>query len=105
MTMLARGATDVFISYRRNDIPLLADLLAEKLRIRGVPVFLDVDTIDAGYDWRLAVQRGLARSGTVAVVIGHGWNAARLAHADDVVAYELRLASALGRTVVPVVSR
>ena len=67
----------IFISYRRTDSDIagrIADhLLAEFGRDS---VFLDVDSIPVGRDFRVVIERSIARSDCLVMVIGPGWNRA-----------------------------
>ena len=101
----------VFLSYRRGDVPGHAGRLADALRQRlGTDsVFQDVVAIAPGQDFTAAIDRALDDCDAVLAVIGPGWLAAaapqgapRLFDADDYV--RLELARALDRNVrvVPV---
>src|SRR5262245_16223230 len=101
----------VFISYRKVDSRpwaiVLRDALADALGERRV--CFDVASLTAG-DWRMQLERALADSAVVLVVIGPRWAATadaegrrRLMLDDDV--HRLEIASALRRpavTVIPV---
>jgi hypothetical protein len=104
-------AVQVFLSYRRGDVPGHAGRLADALRQRlGTDsVFQDVVAIAPGQDFTAAIDRALDDCDAVLAVIGPGWRTAatpqgapRLFDADDYV--RLELARALDRNVrvVPV---
>lgn len=79
----------VFISYRRKDSPSAASRLADHLkeRLPGVPIFLDVASIEPGADFVDAIHQALDASGVFLVVIGPRWlmviNQAGLRRLDD----------------------
>jgi hypothetical protein len=100
-----------FISYRREDAAAeagrLYDLLSEQFGADAV--FMDVDTLRPGVDYRLLIERHLEESRALLAVIGRGWLEARdrdgrrrLELADDFVRYEIESALARGVTVLPV---
>ena len=102
--------TQVFISYRRSDVPAHAGRIADQLRAHASQptVFHDVAEILAGDLWRERIDKALAQSEVMLVVIGPGWlvtapGAAqpRLFEPDDVVAYEIEAALKKGIRVVP----
>jgi hypothetical protein len=97
-----RSVPTVFISYRRHDTPLAAELLSERLRGR-FRVFFDLDEIELGTEFITRIQQELSAADVVLAVIGKDWNPARLAEPDDVLAYELRLARRFERRVIPVI--
>ncbi len=70
--------TGVFISYRRSDQPALAGRLFDRLADRfGEPqIFMDVEAIAPGLDFTEEVDRRLAHSRVLLVVIGKDWLAA-----------------------------
>jgi hypothetical protein len=96
----------VFLSYRRDDAGGYAGRLTDALLQRLGPksVFHDVTAIIPGQDYSVAIDRALADSDAVLVVIGPGWLTAetpqgtrRLLEADDYV--HLELARALGHDI------
>lgn len=101
----ARG---VFISYRRGDSALRAARLHDWLRWRladevdDAAIFFDTRTILPGADWRAVIHDGITSSRVTLVVIGPGWECARLAETGDVVAREVGEALVLRRRVFPV---
>ena len=89
----------VFISYRRDHDDALAGRIRDRMRDRmpGWSVFLDVNSIRAGVDFRKAIDEQLASSTVFLPLIGKRWLAeidARL-HGEDHVRYEIK--SALDR--------
>lgn len=72
--MLADMAA-IFISYRRSDTAGATGRLADALATRfgSHEVFRDVDAIEAGVDFRVALDRALNSARVVLVVIGRSW--------------------------------
>jgi hypothetical protein len=104
-------AVQVFLSYRRGDVPGHAGRLADALRQRlgANSVFQDVMAIAPGQDFMAAIDRALDDCDAVLAVIGPGWltaatpqGAPRLSEADDYVRLELARALARDVRVVPV---
>ena len=94
----------VFVSYRRADLPYVAGRLRDQLAAKfgHVNVFFDVDSIDAGKDFRSVINDALVLADVVLALIGPGWNPARLADDGDYVRRELAAALDLGKPVIPV---
>jgi len=101
----------VFLSYRRGDVPGHAGRLTDALRQRlgANSVFQDVVAIAPGQDFTAAIDRALDDSDAVLAVIGPGWLAAatpqgapRLFQGDDYVRLELARALHRDVRVVPV---
>ena len=101
---------NVFISYRRSDVPAQAGRVADALRRHACApqVFHDTADMRPGDLWRERIDAALAQCDAMVVVIGPGWltpapgvRQPRLFDADDVVAYELAagLAAAKARRV------
>lgn len=86
----------VFISYRRDHDDALAGRIRDRMR-QSAPdwkVFLDVNSIRAGVDFRAEIDRQLAASSVFVPLIGKRWLDeinARL-QGDDHVRYEIRSA-------------
>jgi len=103
----------IFISYRRNDSQGEAGRLFDDLaqRFDEDTVFMDVAAIEAGRDFRKAIEEGVTKCGVLLVVIGLEWlsvnerGARRLDDPGDFVRIET--ASALKRDipVIPVLVR
>ncbi len=104
----------IFISYRRNDSQGEAGRLFDDLanHFGEHSVFMDVAAIEAGRDFRKAIEEGVAKCGVLLVVIGLEWLDAkdgagirRLNDPSDFVRIET--ASALKRDipVIPVLVR
>jgi TPR repeat protein len=65
----------VFVSYRREDAAGEARALFNDLsgRLGGDSVFMDVDNITLGRDFRQAIQERLATCDLLLVIVGKGW--------------------------------
>jgi TIR domain len=102
---LARGL--IFISYRRADTDALAGRLRDRMG-RAAPeweVFVDVDAIPAGADFRQAIDGTLKRASVLVPLIGAQWlgpDRKRLHDPNDMVRYEIKLALGVGMRIVPV---
>jgi hypothetical protein len=95
----------LFLSYRREDAGYVAGLLAERLRQAFGPgsVFMDVDTIPLGVDFRAHVQEAVARCDVLLALVGDGWlTTRRIDDPGDLVRVEIETALARGIPVVPV---
>jgi formylglycine-generating enzyme required for sulfatase activity len=101
-------AGKIFISYRRDDAPGSAALVAEHLsRVFGAPsVFMDVDNILAGQRFEQELRTALAACDVFLAVIGPRWldllKAKRVARDRDYVREEIAAALARGVVVIPV---
>jgi hypothetical protein len=67
--------TQIFISYRHHDTAFVADLLCDKLKqhFGRDSVFLDVDNIPFGVDFRKHIGDEVGRCDALLVVIGEQW--------------------------------
>ncbi len=98
----------VFISYRRDDTAGYAGRLYDALTVEfdKSQIFIDVDSIHPGEDFVQVIDKRIASSSVVLVLIGKGWlnsggvNSRRLDDAKDFV--RLEVASAL-RQKIPVI--
>lgn len=63
------AATDVFLSYSRADTAA-AMRLRDRLSDAGLATFLDRYQLPAGQEWQPALERGIAGSGAVAILVG-----------------------------------
>src|SRR5262245_13550929 len=101
----------IFISYRRDDSAHAAGRLHDRLEAHfgRDSIFMDVDAIPFGVDFREYLDQGVARCAVLLVVIGEGWLDARHAQGQrrlddpaDFVAIEIRSALARKIPVIPV---
>jgi DivIVA domain-containing protein len=109
---VAQVANGVFISYRRDDERSFAGRLYDRLssHFPHDQIFMDVDSLELGFDFEEAIDRWLARCSVMLVVIGEKWlNCAgsdgqrRLENPDDFVRLEVEAALAReGVRVIPV---
>ena len=86
----------IFISYGHEDSDW-AQALSRALADRSVDVWIDSSQLQAGKDWQRALTRGLRDSDVYAIVIG------RRALSNSNVMFELGVASATGRPVIPII--
>jgi hypothetical protein len=90
----------IFISYRRDDTLSATGRLADALAARfGTnEVFRDLQAIDAGVDFRVALNAALETARVVLVMIGRSWVVPRatassnLSESDDYVRMEIETA-------------
>ncbi|OYW24837.1 MAG: hypothetical protein B7Z55_01040, partial [Planctomycetales bacterium 12-60-4] len=103
----------IFISYRRDDSAYVASMLAQKLTadFGAGSVFMDVDNIPIGVDFRKHLQNAVEQADVLLTVIGDDWlNAAnpdgtrRLDDPADFVRIEIAHALQRGIPIVPVLS-
>ena len=68
----------LFISYRRGDSADVTGRIYDRLEARfgRESVFIDVDTIPPGVDFREHIERAVGQADVVLVVIGPDWLAA-----------------------------
>ena len=99
----------VFVNYRRADSSAHANLLYDWIRERYGEdrVFKDVDTIEPGLDFEEAIERAVASSEVMLVVIGKEWvvdsqGRRRLEDVDDYVRTEIATALKRNIRVIPV---
>ena len=102
---MARGAgRAIFISYRRADADAVAGRIKDRLA-RDLPdweVFMDVDSIGAGVEFRRVIEDALARASVFVALIGPRWLSERIKEADDLVRREIAAALARDMRVIPV---
>lgn len=101
----------VFVNYRREDAGAYARLLQLKLGecLPGVPVFMDLDSIEAGVDFAEAIKEGVDSCAVLVALIGAKWltvtdedGRRRLDDPEDYVRYEIRAALERDVRVIPV---
>ncbi len=101
----------VFISYRRDDTTFAVDLIEKHLK--GTPgidnVFRDVASIPGGAEWQKTIRSEVLAADVVLAVIGSHWlgttdpeGKARIFNDGDWVRYEVALALAERKKVIPV---
>lgn len=103
----SRTATGIFLCYRRNDTRHVAGRLASELRVRygRDVVFIDVESIGHGQNYRVRVIEAIRDSAVVLVLIGTGWaeehddHGRRLDDPDDNVRQEVESALRLSRAL------
>jgi CHASE2 domain-containing sensor protein len=99
---------NIFISYRRDDSSATAELLHDRLAawFPRDEVFLDVQNIAPGEDWRRLLTERLAEYDVVLVVMGLAWRGALAARtasgSDDFVRWEVAEALRQHKRVIPV---
>jgi hypothetical protein len=106
---------NIFISYRRDDSIDAAGRIYDRLvdHFGSESVFMDMESIPVGIDFRQYLQNDVNRCDVLLAVIGHGWLEARypegplagqrrLDNPDDFVRIEIQTALARGIAVVPV---
>ncbi|MFL6540366.1 MAG: TIR domain-containing protein [Chthoniobacterales bacterium] len=103
----------IFISYRRGPTGYVATLLAEELRDRfgAKSVFMDVDTIPYGVDFRDHIHAAVSECQVLLVLIGDDWLTSkrpdgqrRLDASDDFVRVEIEAALQRSIPVVPILT-
>jgi hypothetical protein len=105
----------IFLSYRRDDSIDAAGRIYDRLvdHFGGESVFMDVDSIPLGIDFKQYLQDAVSRCDILLAVIGQGWLEARpregplsgqrrLDNPDDFFRIEIQTALARGIAVVPV---
>jgi hypothetical protein len=111
MRLRNAARTRVFISYRRDDTAGIAGRIYDKLR-QHVPashIFMDVDAIAPGANFREAIQTSVAKCDVLLAIIGRSWisatdehGARRLENIDDPVRVEISAALNASVRIVPV---
>jgi TIR domain len=103
----------VFISYRRCDTGPYARLLKEHLseRFPGTPVFMDLDSIEAGLDFAEVIRDAVNSCLVLVALIGSRWvtvadeqGRRRIEDPGDYVRFEIRTALERGVRVIPVLA-
>jgi hypothetical protein len=101
-----RDRVDVFVSYRRQDLPAAAGRIAESLADHLGPrrVFLDMQSIAPGAEFGVEIQKALRDCRVVLCLIGPRWDTNRLGDDDDYIRREVRAAIEARKPVVPIVA-
>jgi hypothetical protein len=100
----------IVISYRRQDSEAIAGRIRDRLvgHYGGESVFMDIDSIPYGVDFRAQIQEALRNTDVLVAVIGPRWTGAgrgrraRIREDNDPVRVEVERALASGIPVVPV---
>jgi hypothetical protein len=104
----------IFISYRREDSIDATDRIYERLALHfgAANVFMDVDAIPPGTDYRQYLHDSVSASAAMLVVIGHHWTSVRgkglmfwrqrLYDPSDWVRIEIEMAIKHGIPIIPV---
>jgi hypothetical protein len=100
----------IAISYRRSDTSAISGRIFDRLAAHygKHSVFMDVDNIPIGIDFRAHIGETLRRTDVVLAVIGAGWlgaqdgGKARIREESDPVRVEIETALARGAPVIPV---
>ena len=100
----------IFVSYRRTDAPAHAGRLYDRLiaAFDERNVFMDVDTIDPGLDFRTEMQSAVGKCDALVAVIGKKWTGSRFLRSPriesetDYVRVEVEAALARRIRVIPV---
>ena len=109
-----RRAPSLFISYRRADSAEITGFIAEGLTAEfgEGSIFMDVDFIPVGVNYRAFIVSTLARCKACLVVIGQDWadmrngvGKRRIDEADDLVRVEVETALRIGVPVAPIFVR
>ena len=80
--------TDIFISYRREDVPDAAGRIFDRLsnHFGAESVFFDIDSVPLGIDFRKHVEAVIAQCDILLVIIGDNSAARSSAHCAAVAA-------------------
>jgi hypothetical protein len=99
----------IVISYRRSDSDAIAGRIRDRLanRYGGDDIFMDIDSIPLGTDFRKHVHGALSQSDMVIAVIGPKWLGARrgrvrIKEETDPVRIEIETALLVGTPIIPV---
>lgn len=102
----ANRATKIFISYRRSDSGAAAGRLYDFLETEmgQENLFMDVDKIPFGKDFKEEIRKAIGESAIVLVVIGRNFitEERRLFDDEDFVRFEIAYAFEQGKVVIPV---
>lgn len=100
--------TGIFLSYRRSNAAAHAGRIRDRLAqaLPQTDLFMDIDSIDAGSDFEVAIERALANASHLLALVasdrGGDQSIARLQNPGDYVRMEIKAALERGLTVVPV---
>jgi hypothetical protein len=105
------GRAKIYVSYRRSDTTAYTGRLYDHLanHFGDDSVAMDIDTIQAGVDFRAAIESAVASSSVILVVMGRSWltdvdetGKRRLDNPDDFVRVEVAAAFERELPVIPV---
>ena len=101
-----RDRVDVFVSYRRADVPGAAGRLKADLgdRLGARRVFFDQDDIGGGARFAGLIATKVAECRVLLCLIGPRWDTKRLHEPDDLVCAELAAALQASKVVIPVLA-
>lgn len=107
----SRGTPLVFISYRRRDCAFIASVICERLerRFGADSVFLDVDDIPLGVDFRQFIADMLVGCRLMLLLVGERWlsdekGLNRFQDPEDFVLWEIETARSATVPIVPVLA-
>lgn len=108
--VIRRNPPNIFISYRRSDSAAITHRIFERLveRFGRAPIFIDVDKIPYGSDFRAHIETILTDCDVLLVVIGPRWRGSldqgrfRIDDRDDPVRVEVSTAMQNGTRLIPV---
>ena len=100
----------ILISYRRSDSDVFAGRVHDRIvsRYGEQSVFIDVDNIPFGKDFRVHIQQELAKADAILVIVGPKWlglakgGHSRIMEATDPVRIELETALSRGVPTIPI---
>jgi TIR domain len=102
----------IFLSYRRRDSKAYAGRIRDGIRTRlrtPAELFMDLDSIEGGEDFVVAIDQALKGSRVLLAVIGPSWltvagldGRPRLEDPNDLVRHEVARGLSLGLKVIPV---
>lgn len=100
----------IILSYRRTDSEAISGRIFDRLtdHYGSDSVFMDIDNIPFGTDFRSYIQTAMAQSDLVVAVIGPRWlgptadGSTRIAENTDPIRVEVESACQLGKPVIPV---
>lgn len=104
-------ATNIFISYRKDDSKWNTQLLYERLSHYFPPkvLFKDFNTIKPGEDYRKVINEALKKCHVLLVIIGKSWanskdenGQQRLQNAEDILRIEIETALSRNIRVIPI---
>ena len=100
----------ITVSYRRDDSSAAARAIYDRLRTRygSDSVFMDIDVVDLGEDYRKRIYQAISQTDCLLVLIGPRWlgptgdGRNRINDANDPVRLEVERALEMGLRVVPI---